>query len=204
MVKKGYLVLLAISAVVLKFFLKNKKNTDTRNTTSAIPTVQPIEGIDKLYPIAQFEQRITKKMFGSYITPQNSPVKAERFEGFHTGVDVEYEDVKEDVSVFAVCDGEIILAKWVAGYGGTVVLKCQIDNADYYIVYGHLRTSSIYKDLEISKGDKIAVLGKGGSQETDFERKHLHFGIHRDLLDLRGYVQKQDELEGWVDPLAFI
>lgn len=44
-------------------------------------------------PIAEFEKRITKKPFGIYITPQNSPVQPERFTGYHTGVDVEYEDI---------------------------------------------------------------------------------------------------------------
>lgn len=199
--RKKYLILLVILLVcILVFLLNSKKNINNDNTTVIAPTAQPTQSVNKFYPIAQFEQRITKKPFGIYITPQNSPVQPERFSGFHTGVDVEYEDTIEDIPVFAVCDGEIVLSRWVSGYGGTVIIKCQINKADYYILYGHLRVSSITKNVKILKGDQIAVLGKGKTQETDFERKHLHFSVHKDSLDLRGYVQKQDELQGWVDP----
>lgn len=113
---------------------------------------------------------------------------------------MEYGEVNEDVSAIAVCDGEIVLSRWVSGYGGTVVLKCLKNNEDYYILYGHLRADSITKKNEVLKGDLIAVLGKGGTKETDGERKHLHFSIHKDSIDLRGYVQKQEELKGWVNP----
>jgi murein DD-endopeptidase MepM/ murein hydrolase activator NlpD len=189
------------------FFLKSKKITTVINNVSIpiltlTPTTQPTKEVEKIYPVAEFNQRITKKPFGIYITPQDSPVQPERFTGFHTGVDVEYGDVTDDVPVFAVCDGDIVLGKWVSGYGGTVVLKCQINNLNYYVLYGHLRAASITGNIKVLKGDKIAVLGDGYTQETDFERKHLHFSIHKNSMDLRGYVQKQSELVGWIDPLT--
>lgn len=62
------------------------------------------------FPIADFEGRITKKPFGIYITPQNSPVQPERFSGYHTGDDAEYGDVAADVPVYAVYDGQIVLS----------------------------------------------------------------------------------------------
>ena len=177
------------------------ENVATKNSIVSTSTVQPTGVPDVVYPIAEFKQRITKKPFGIYVTPKNSPIQPERFTGFHTGVDVEYTDATSDVPVFAVCDGDIVLARWVSGYGGTVVLKCQINNTDYFVLYGHLRTSSITKNIKVLKGSQIAVLGKGKTLETDFEREHLHFSVHKNSLDLRGYVQKQSELNGWIDPI---
>src|SRR5438105_4096773 len=40
-------------------------------------------------PIGNSLSRVTKKPFGIYITPQNSPVQPEKFKGYHTGVDFE-------------------------------------------------------------------------------------------------------------------
>jgi murein DD-endopeptidase MepM/ murein hydrolase activator NlpD len=204
-VNKKYLILLTFLVLVgifFSFFWKYRKSTDTKIIPAITPTVEPTKMVEKIYPIADFKQRITKKPFGLYVTPKNSPVQPERFSGFHTGVDVEYEDIKGDVPVSAVCDGEIVVSRWVSGYGGTVVLKCQINKSDYYLLYGHLRTSSITKKTTIVKGEQIAVLGNGKTQETDFERKHLHFSIHKNTLDLRGYVQNQNELKNWIDPLT--
>lgn len=194
---------LIVSVVLGIFFLKNKNSTNneteniTTNTSAEITKV-----VEKNYPIAEFEKRITKKNFGDYITPKTSPIQPERFSGWHTGVDVEYEDMVGDVSVLSVCDGEIVLSKWVSGYGGTIVLKCQIENNDYYIVYGHLDVNSFINKTEITKGEKLAILGDGLTQETDFERKHLHFGIHKNSLNLKGYVQIESEIKEWIDPLT--
>ena len=191
------LIFLICVLVFFLIFLKNR-NSYIRNDINIVPILEPTEAIEKVYPILEFEQRINKKAFGAYITPKHSPVQPERFSGFHTGVDVEYTDVEGEIKVLAVCDGEIVLSKWVLGYGGTVVLKCQ----NKYIIYGHLKLDSINKNLKVTKGEQLAILGQGGTKETDFERKHLHFGIHKDTIDLRGYVQNQNELNEWIDPLS--
>lgn len=162
----------------------------------------PTEESKIALPIAEFEKRITKKPFGIYITPQNSPIQPERFTGYHTGVDVEYEDTAE-VPVFAIADGEIVLTKWIPGYGGSIVLKSNIENQELFIFYGHLDRQSFSEKLQVKKGEQIAVLGKGKTEETDFERKHLHFGIIKNRVDLRGYVETEKELDGWYNPLDF-
>jgi len=49
------------------------------------------------------------------------------------------------------------------------------------------------------------VLGDHESAETDGERKHLHFGIHKGSdIDMRGYVAIEEELENWIDPQTVI
>lgn len=201
--KKKWLIGFVFVVWVVVFFLINIQNTDKKpdneNENVSLETVNVLEYI---YPIAEFKERITKKNFGDFITPKNSPIQPERFAGFHTGVDVEYGDVEGDVWVMAMCDGEIVMQKWISGYGGTIVIKCQINNIDYYLVYGHLAANSIINKTKVTKGEKMAILGKGFSKETDYERKHLHFGISQNSLDIRGYVQNENELKKWINPLT--
>lgn len=169
------------------------------------PSVSPSPTNALIEPIADFKARITKKTFGLYVSPQNSPVSPEKFTGYHTGVDVEYEDVTVDVPVSAVSDGTVVLARTASGYGGVVVINFQLEGTDHTAVYGHLRPSSLPEVGQVvHKGEQLGLLGTGYSTETDGERKHLHFAILADnRIDLRGYVQSQSELSGWLDPLSF-
>jgi len=157
-------------------------------------------------PIKDFKARITKKFFGTYITPKTSPIQPEKFIGYHTGVDVEYEDITEDVPVFAITDGEVKYSAWTSGYGGAMVISHQINNEAVLAVYGHLNPDSmIKKGQTVKAGQKIGVLGLGYSNQTDNERKHLHFALYRGTeINLRGYVSDQKSLEQWLDPLNII
>jgi len=155
-------------------------------------------------PIERALERVTKKPFGIYITPQNSPVQPERFSGYHTGVDFEtfVDEQDKDVSVYAICTGVTLLKEWASGYGGLVVQSCQLANQDITVIYGHLNLASVgtAKNLLMSAGEKIGNLGKGFSQETDGERKHLHLGIHKGRsINILGYVQNSSELSNWMD-----
>lgn len=156
-------------------------------------------------PLDRIKDRIIKKPFGILIDPKTSPIQPERFRGYHTGMDFEtFEDeANRDVFVRAICDGEILERRFVSGYGGVVVTNCVMSNQPITVVYGHLvPTSSLWErgDL-VRKGEELGRLGKGGSHETDGERKHLHLGVHRGtMMDLRGYVDTQRELSAWVDP----
>lgn len=164
-------------------------------------TVPNLNGV--VPPIAQFKPRITKKFFGTYVTPTNSPVTPERFTGYHTGVDVEYQDVETDVPVYAISDGVVVSSESGSGYGGVMVIKHQIKNQTLFATYGHLRLSSMLKtDSQVKFGQQIGVLGTGYSPETDGERRHLHFGISI-INTNRGYVATLSELHtSWIDPLS--
>ena len=153
--------------------------------------------------------RITKKFFGTYVTPQNSPVQPEKFTGYHTGVDFETTPAEAniDVPVPAFCDGKLLLKEYASGYGGVAVESCRLNGRAVTIIYGHLKLASISPIVgqTLKKGDIIAVLGKGYSTETDGERKHLHLGIHiGTTINILGYVQKQSDLSGWLDPMQFL
>lgn len=153
--------------------------------------------------------RVTKKPFGIKIRPDDSPVSPEKFSGYHTGVDFEITEKEKDeeLKVYAICDGTVKLKKWASGYGGVLVSTCEIDEKPVTVIYGHLSLLSISAKVgdRLVAGNQLGILGKGYSQETDGERKHLHLAIHRGTaLVLLGYVQGAGELKNWLDPLLYL
>lgn len=178
-------------------------NVGPAPTTTNTPAKQPASAIT--YPIDDFFGRITKKHFGQYITPTTSPVQPERFTGYHTGVDCETTPEKADIDVpvYAIADGTIVYRSWVNGYGGVAMTRHEINGETITALYGHVRLSSITHAVDdiVSKGEQIAVLGAGGTTETDGERKHLHFDVLKgDSTDVRGYVQDESSLAAWINP----
>ncbi|HOX40920.1 MAG TPA: M23 family metallopeptidase [bacterium] len=157
-------------------------------------------------PIRGIPERVTKKTYGTYVTPENSPVTPERFTGFHTGIDVEYGDVAGDVPIYAIAPGEVIVSRWAQGYGGVIVINHDIGNQKILALYGHLKMNSIPRvGQRAATNDQVGILGDAYSTDTDNERKHLHFGIIRgDQINLLGYVQNQEELSGWEDPIVWL
>lgn len=156
-------------------------------------------------PLDRAGGRVTKKPFGIYITPANSPVQPERFGGYHTGVDFEVfpEELNTSVSVRAICDGTLRLKETASGYGGVAIENCTLNGEAVTVIYGHLKLASVSLNVgdHLSAGETFAVLGADKSAETDGERKHLHLGIHRgSATNIKGYVASQSELSGWADP----
>lgn len=155
-------------------------------------------------PVDDFLTRITKKSFGTFITPETSPVANDRFSGFHTGVDVEYDDVAEDIAIYAIADGTVIASTFGKGYGGVVVVRHETEQI--LALYGHLDPATLpARGTKLRQGQFIGVLGADHSEETDGVRKHLHFSIQPDRggeIDIRGYVKTEEELTQWIDPLA--
>jgi len=158
-------------------------------------------------PLEKAGERVIKKPFGIFITPQNSPVQPERFRGYHTGTDFEIfpEEQNIDVPVKAVCDGKILEKRTASGYGGVLVQSCSLDNQPITVLYGHLKLASISKNVgdNLSVRKQIGILGRAFSVETNGERKHLHLGFHKGSgIDIRGYVQNQSDLSGWINPCS--
>jgi len=163
------------------------------------------EATSFVFPLAGGLQRVTKKTFGLFVTPQSSPVQPERFTGYHTGIDFEILLGEEDqpVRVTAVCTGAVSFTGWVKGYGGVLITDCAVKDQPVTVLYGHLKESSVAvrKGASVQAGQDIAELGKGFSSETDGERKHLHLAVHRGSdINYKGYVQKKEDLQQWMDP----
>lgn len=155
-------------------------------------------------PVAGFRSRITKKFFGTYVTPANSPVQPERFTGYHAGVDVEYGDVSGTVPVHAIAAGQVVYAGWVSGYGGLIMVRHQINGAPHIVLYGHLNVASLLPvGTNVIQGQKLGELGIGYSRQTDGERRHLHFAILAgNTIDYRGYATAKAGLSAWINPLT--
>lgn len=153
-------------------------------------------------PVPGFFDNITKKPFGLFVTPSNSPVEPERFHGYHSAADIER---PANTPVVAIADGTVIRSAWVSGYGGLVVLEHRIDGRRLLGVYGHLDPAQLPRiGATIQQGEQVGILGDGYSRETDNERPHLHFGLYAGSgVDIRGYVQNKSELDDWLDPVVF-
>lgn len=85
--KKFILFIILFLAGSIGLYLLISGPTDSNNSTQKIEE-QP-QKAEKNYPLMGPEERITKKPFGVFVTPQNSPVNPERFRGYHTGTDFE-------------------------------------------------------------------------------------------------------------------
>lgn len=165
--------------------------------------------IEFVSPLDNPKERISKKPFGIWIHPQNSPVFPERFSGYHTGIDFEIFPGEEnkDVEVKALCSGEIFSLKTVSGYGGIVLQKCLHEEQPITVLYGHIDRESLRFSLgdQVKAGVVIGFLGKGGSEETDGERKHLHLGIIKgNKENVLGYVVSEELLNQWINPCELI
>jgi murein DD-endopeptidase MepM/ murein hydrolase activator NlpD len=221
-------ILIIIFAIAILFWFKN--NFRTKPNQSALIASQPqatsnnssnqgrlqsssqtntANANDFQAPLPSSGDRVIKKPFGIFITPQNSPVQPEKFRGYHTGADFEIfpEELNIDVPVSAVCSGKLALKKYASGYGGVAVQSCNLNGSPITIIYGHLKLASISASSgdDIKTGDIIGILGADKSNETNGERKHLHLGFHKgSSISILGYVQSQSELSGWIDPCFYV
>jgi murein DD-endopeptidase MepM/ murein hydrolase activator NlpD len=173
-------------------------------TETPIETKKP----DFLPPLDQAKERVTKKYFGLFITPQNSPIQPEKFSGYHTGTDFEIFSGEEniDVPVKAVCSGKLLMKKSATGYGGVAVESCSLNGEPITVVYGHLKLANVAYNTgdKINAGETLGILGRGYSTETSGERKHLHLGFHKGVaVNILGYVQNKSELSDWLDPCQY-
>ena len=153
-------------------------------------------------PIKGFFARQTENPFGVFRTG--------RFNGYHSGVDVEISpsDMDKDVPVYSIYTGTVASVGNVSGYGGVATIWHRLGDSQVLGVYGHLRL----RDIKISRGQKvksgeiIGYLGANYSSEPDGERKHLHFGINKSgEKSVLGYVDTKEDLkDNWLDPAKFL
>jgi len=104
----------------------------------------------------------------------------------HLGIDFWFH---ANTPVHALFDGEVVTAVNDAGdkeYGGLVILKHNVEDFDFFTLYGHNTVQSVTKhqlgDI-IKKGDKIAELGN--YPENGNWAPHLHFQIMMSMLDYK-------------------
>ena len=153
-------------------------------------------------PVRNFYENQAVNPFGVYRTG--------RFLGYHSGVDVEIDpgDINRKVPVYAIFEGEVKEVELANGYGGVVAVKHSFGDLELTGIYGHLRLwdVNVKAGQRIGAGEIIGYLGADYSNETDGERKHLHFGLSRqNEVDIRGYVEGLGELKrDWINPSEFL
>lgn len=207
---KTTIIIITILAVAVVYMFRKMGAADEKIAQDKADLTTQVQLQNKDFenlraPLDRAVERMTKKPFGIHVTPQDSPVQPERFSGFHTGADLEIfsDELNKDMSVKALCTGQLRQKQTASGYGGVIVTDCTIQNQPVTVVYGHLALSTIKAGVgsTITAGDVIGTLGADKSKDTGGERKHLHLGIHKGKqIDIRGYVRTEKELDGWIDP----
>jgi hypothetical protein len=151
-----------------------------------------------VFPVAEYASRRIVNAFG-----EKSQVT---LDGYHVADDVEFTDREEDVPVFAIADGIVRRNDWVNGYGGVMVIAHTIEGKIVMAIYGHidLSSTSVKEGDKVLRGEQIAYLGEGGTEETDGERKHLHFAVYEgEDSRIQGYESSAEALAKWTNPHDF-
>lgn len=162
-------------------------------------------------PLPNAAQRAKPLSFGLHVTPDpaTNPIDPpERFSGFHAAQDFEVSagEVDGDVPVYAICSGKVVYSGYAEGYGGLLVHRCKINGEHVTVLYGHLALQGMPQEgSSVRSGQTIGLLAPARSYESGMNRKHLHLGIHKGRnLDLRGYVQTEEELAAYIDPISVL
>lgn len=164
-----------------------------------------------VWPIENGARRATPLHFGMYVTPDpaTNPISPpERFTGYHVATDFEItpDEADKDIAIYAVCTGTGAYAGFANGYGGLIVQQCMLNGEKVDMIYGHLAIASLpEKGTLLTKGQKIGILGAARSTDTDGNRKHLHFGIHKGWDgNYHGYAENKAEIEEFIDPMTVL
>ena len=163
-------------------------------------------------PIDDAQKRPQLLTFGLHVTPdpEHNPIDPpERFAGFHSALDYEVfaDEADEEVIVRAACPGDVVYAGTAEGYGGVIVHRCVVHDEDVTVLYGHIDPVSFTVDAgdTVDAGQRIAVLAPARTYQSGYNRKHLHFGVHRGRdVALTGYVQSEAALENFIDPQTLV
>lgn len=162
-------------------------------------------------PMEHATNRPTPLHFGVQVTPDpaTNPIDPpERFSGYHAAVDYEVsaEELDAPVPVYAICRGKVVYSGFAEGYGGLLIQRCTLDGQPISVIYGHLSRNGLIEDGEtLGSGEQLGYLADARSKDSDGNRKHLHLGIHKGrALDMRGYVQTEEELAEYIDPATVL
>ena len=104
----------------------------------------------------------------------------------HLGIDFW---LPKNTPVHVLFDGEVVVSYNNAGnklYGGLIVLKHQIEDLEFYTLYGHLSIESVEDrkiGARIKQGACIGYLGN--KQENGNWVPHLHFQVMLSLLNFK-------------------
>lgn len=163
------------------------------------------------WPLIDGYSRATPLHFGLYVTPdpdENPIDPPERFTGYHVATDFEItpDEAEKDIPVYAICSGPVAFSGFAEGYGGLLIQRCTYKGSQISVIYGHLLIAPLLNEgVYIERGKQISSLAKARTYESGGNRKHLHLGIHKGpKIDFRGYVQTEEEVATFIDPLTVL
>lgn len=163
------------------------------------------------YPMSgDYSSRVTFRWFGKLVSAgEVAPDCGQSFSGYHNADDLEVTSTEKQqpVPVYAIANGRIRQISNVNGYGGLLIMEANLEGQPVTLNYGHIdiNSASVRVGDTISAGQQLALLGQGCSAQTDGERKHLHFAIHKSTeIDVRGYLPTQVALNSWINPKEFL
>ncbi|WMI65851.1 peptidoglycan DD-metalloendopeptidase family protein [Aestuariibaculum sp. YM273] len=133
--------------------------------------------------------------YGGYLENRNIYKRSQHFNqqdldterNIHLGTDLW---CPSGTKVLACLDGEIHSFKNNKNhgdYGPTIILKHEVENGEFYTLYGHLSLESIASVTvgeKVKQGQSIGTLGV--AQVNGDYPPHLHFQIIKDLQGLQG------------------
>lgn len=149
--------------------------TDGAETTRReLQSIQAIYPVDEEIAVGTFEAQpySTDTVVdgnGKYLWPVDGGKITDLFGGErnHGGMDIGAAEYSE---IYAADGGTCLYAGWEPGYGNFVILQ---HPDGYYTVYGHCVELLCQPELEVKRGDVIALVGNTG----DSTGAHLHFEV---------------------------
>ncbi|SDH65229.1 murein hydrolase activator EnvC family protein [Alteribacillus bidgolensis] len=113
---------------------------------------------------------------GELMRPATGSVTSEygpRWGRMHHGTDIG-QGGRSNVPIVAAADGTVVQAKYMNGYGNTVLISHRIDGKQITTLYAHMSSTSVSSGESVSKGDTIGIMGNTGASQGP----HLHFEVH--------------------------
>ncbi|MCR6109942.1 peptidoglycan DD-metalloendopeptidase family protein [Bacillus sp. A301a_S52] len=92
-------------------------------------------------------------------------------EEFHHGIDISN---NQGTDIFAAESGTVTEARYMGGYGNTVMISHVIDGQTITTLYAHLDSINVSVGQRVERGEQIAVMGTTGVSTG----VHLHFEVH--------------------------
>lgn len=90
----------------------------------------------------------------------------------HNGIDIAN---SPGTPIKAVATGVVIDARYMRGFGNTVIILHSINGQTYATLYAHMNGFSVSVNQVVQAGDQIGVMGSTG----DSTGPHLHFEVHK-------------------------
>lgn len=102
---------------------------------------------------------------GNFEVTQAYGVKGNYAAGYHTGIDL----VGKNKTIYSVCDGKVILARYYGSYGKCV--KVKDSKTGNVFLFAHLSSISVKVGQTVSRVSKLGIMGNTGNSRG----AHLHF-----------------------------